>query len=113
MATQTAETAVDPTEPTLRERVVDAASRVAHMSHEARMLKSVAADAVEDGVYKARRAVKNARREFHDARDEAAYRIKQDPLRAVGVAFGVGLVIGVASGTLGWLAARAARRSEA
>lgn len=106
MATQHVETAVPPTEPTLRERVVDTARRVAHVSHEARMLKSVATDAVEDGVYKARRAVKTARRDFDDARDEAVYRIEQDPLKAVGVAFGVGLVIGVVSGTLAWLAAR-------
>lgn len=112
MAGTTAEAAV-PAEPTLRERVADTARRVAQLSTDAGRLKAVASDAVEDGVYKARRAVKTARRDLHDARDEAVYRIKQDPLKAVGVAFGVGLLIGVATSTVGWLAARASRRTEA
>jgi hypothetical protein len=98
---------------TPRERVVDAARHTAHLSHEARLLKSVAADAVEDGVYRARRVMKTARRDIADRADEAAYRIKRAPLRSVALAFGAGIGFALASGAAAWLAMRAARGCEA
>jgi hypothetical protein len=112
MATATTDTAVPAVEPTLRERVVDTARRVAHMSHEARMLKSIASDAVEDGVYKALRAMKNARRDIDDVRGDAVYRIKKQPVKAVGVAFGAGVCLGIAAGALVWLAIRSPRQAS-
>ena len=112
MASATADLAVPVAEPTLRERVGDTARRVAHMSHEARMLKSIATDAVEDGVYNARRAMKSARRDFDDARDAAAHRIKQQPLKTVGAAFGIGLFVGAVAASLAWFAVRPARRTQ-
>ena len=113
MATATVESRFAQPGPTLRERVVDTARKVARMSQDARTLKVAAADAVEDGMYKARRAAKTAKRGFYDTRDEAVYRIKQEPLKAVGVAFGAGLLVGVASGAVAWFAARAVRRTRA
>ena len=94
------------TEPSIRERAVDAARQVAHVSHEARLLKSLAADAVEDGVHAAKRAIKSVQHrveELGDLKDEAAYRVKRQPFKAVGIAVGVGLVLGVA---VGWIGAR-------
>jgi ElaB/YqjD/DUF883 family membrane-anchored ribosome-binding protein len=112
MATATADPASLAPPSTLRERVVDTARRVAHMSHEARMLKSVATDAVEDGMYKVRRAVTTARRDIDDARDDATHRIKQQPLKSVGLAFGVGVGVGLATTAVAWLALRACRRPD-
>ena len=93
-------------EPSIRERAVDAARQMAHVSHEARLLKSLAADAVEDGVHAAKHAIKSVQRRVEglgDLRDEAAYRVKRQPFKAVGIAVGVGLVLGVA---VGWIGAR-------
>ncbi len=94
---------------TLREKVVDTTCRMAHLSHEARMVTSMAGDAVDERVYRARRAAKQARRGIDDARDDMVHRIKQEPMKAMGVAFGTGLLLGVATGALAWMAARHTR----
>ena len=97
---------------TARDRVVDAARQAAHVSHEARLLKSLAADAVEDGVHAARRAIKSVRRgveELGDFKDEAVHRAKRQPLKAVAIAAGAGLALGVA---VGWIAGRLGQRSR-
>lgn len=109
MATAAVDSPGTDAEPTLRERVVDTARRMAHMSHEARMLTSIAGDAVDERAYRARRAVRQARRGLDDARDDVAHRIKQEPMKAVGVAFGAGLFVGVVTGALAWLASRRTR----
>lgn len=106
MATATVETPKIEHEPTISDRAVDACRQAAHISHEARLLKSVAEDAIEEGVHAANRAIKSVRRrveELGDLKDAAAYRVKRSPLAAVGAAFGVGLVLGVA---LTWMARR-------
>ena len=93
-------------ETPIRERAVDAVRQVAHISHEARLFKSLAADAVEDGVHAAKRAIKSVRRhveELGDLKDEATYRVKRQPLKAVGLAVGLGLGLGVA---IGWIGGR-------
>jgi len=100
-------------EPGMRERAVDAARQAAHMSHEAKLFKSLAADAVEDGIHAARRAFKAAKHrieELGDLRDEAAYRVKRDPLKAVALAAGAGLVLGL---VVGWAGGRLGARSTA
>jgi len=95
------------TEPSIRERAVDAARQVAHVSHEAQLLKSLAADAVEDGAHAAKRTIKSVQRRVvegvGDVKDAAAYRVKRQPFKALGIAVGVGLVLGVA---VGWIGAR-------
>ena len=95
---------------TVGERVVDACRQATHISHKARLLKSVAEDAIEDGVHAAKRAIKSVQHrveELGDLKDEAIHRVKRQPVRAVGGAFGVGLTIGLA---LGWIACRPWRR---
>ena len=94
------------TERSIRERAIDAARQVAHVSHEAHLLKSLAADAVEDGVHAAKRAIKSVQRrveKLDDLKDEAAYRVKRQPFKALGIAVGVGLVFGLA---LAWVGGR-------
>lgn len=89
---------------------MDAVRRVAHASHEAQLLKSIAVDAVEDGVHTAKRAVRIAKHDLTDARDDVVYSIKREPLKAVGIAFGFGMVFAVAGG---WLVRTCTRRSAA
>jgi ElaB/YqjD/DUF883 family membrane-anchored ribosome-binding protein len=89
-------------------RVADAARHAAHLSHETRLIKSMAADAVQDGVYQARRAAKFVKRQVEDLGDQATYRIRRQPLTAVGTAFAAGIVLG---GAIGWFGVRYARRA--
>lgn len=89
---------------TVLNRAIDACRQVAHCSHEAQLLKSLATDAVDDGVHAARRAIKSARRgveELGDLKDEAVHRMKRQPLKALSAAAGVGLVLGLAIGWIG------------
>jgi ElaB/YqjD/DUF883 family membrane-anchored ribosome-binding protein len=68
------------------------------------LLKSLATDAVDDGVHAARRAIKSVRRgveELGDLREEAVHRVKRQPLKALSVAAGIGLVLGLAIGWIG------------
>lgn len=109
MALTAVETCELEQKPTVGERVIDAARQAAHLSHEARLLKSIAADAVEDGVHAAKRAMKSMQHrveELGDLKDEAVHCVKRQPVQAVGAAFGGGLAVGVA---VGWLACRPAR----
>ena len=109
----TSEATVAVAEPNLRERVVDAGRRVAKAANDARLLKSVASDALEDGLYTARRAVKTTARDLADVRDEVSYRIKKAPMQAVAVAFGAGLCVALAAGAAAWLTRKAWRQANA
>ena len=100
---------VDPA-TAVRDRVLDATRHVAHISHEAKLLKSIATDAVENGVHAARRAIKNATRDAADLKDDAVYAVKRQPLKSIAIAAGVGLAVGT---IVGWYGARAGRRSQA
>lgn len=113
MDMSTSEATVAVAEPNLRERVADAGRRAVQVANDARALKSVASDALEDGLYTVRRAVKTATRDLADVRDEASYRIKKAPMQAVGVAFGAGLCLGIAAGAVAWVAGRPWRRAVA
>jgi ElaB/YqjD/DUF883 family membrane-anchored ribosome-binding protein len=109
----TVERAPDTTLGRAVDAAVDTVRHATHLSHEAQLLKTVAADIVEDGVYAAKRALKKARRVTEraaDLRDQAEYRIKREPFKFVGLAFGIGIPIGL---ILAWAGARAARRREA
>lgn len=109
----THDTAEAELRPTTRDRVIDAARQAAHVSHEAQLLKSLTADAVEDGVHAVKRVVKSVKRgveELADLKDEAAHRVKRQPLGAVGLALGVGLMLGMA---VGWVGGRVGRRKAA
>ena len=79
-----------------RERLVEAGGEVSR-------LKNEVSQAVEDGVVSARRLARRSRYAAEDLIDDAAHRVKRDPLRSVGI----GLVIGFGLGALAvWLATR-------
>jgi ElaB/YqjD/DUF883 family membrane-anchored ribosome-binding protein len=82
-----------------RERLMEAGSEVSR-------LKTEASQAVEDRVVAARRLARRGRYAAEDLIDDAAHRVKRDPLRAVAI----GLVVGFGVGALAvWLATRNAR----
>jgi ElaB/YqjD/DUF883 family membrane-anchored ribosome-binding protein len=60
-------------------------------------------DAVEDGVHSASRAIKYGRYAAEDAIMEAQHKVKQKPLRAMGIALAAGALIG---GFLSWIKLR-------
>ena len=104
MTSVTFETPEAATGVSVTDRAIDVCRRAAHLSHEAQLLKSLAADAIDDGVHAARRAIRSVRRgveELADHKDEAVHRVKRQPLKAVSVAVGVGLVLGLAIGWIG------------
>lgn len=85
---------------TVRDRAVDAVRQASHVAHEARLLKMLASDALEDGVHAAKRAMTHGMHDLDDLRDSAAYRIKRAPLMTVGLALGAGILLGVALGRI-------------
>lgn len=66
-------------------------------------IKSVVADAVEDGVRSASQAMKHGRYAAEDVIEEAQHTIKQRPLQAMGIVFHVGVLVG---GILIWIGFR-------
>lgn len=88
--------------PTVGDRVADAVRHASHLSHEARLLSSMAADAVEDRVYAAKRAVKSVERRVEDLKEEAVHGIKRRPLGAVSGAFGIGLGLGLVAACMAY-----------
>jgi len=57
-------------------------------------MKAAIADAIEDRMHMARRAVKHGYRATEDIVDDTTRRIKRDPLRAVGLSLVAGMVLG-------------------
>jgi ElaB/YqjD/DUF883 family membrane-anchored ribosome-binding protein len=82
---------------TLRNRAIDAVRQATHVAHEARLIKTLATDAVEDRVHATRRAITRRMRNLEDMRDTAVHGIKRSPTRAIGMAFGAGILLGVVS----------------
>jgi len=110
MAAETATANLVP-EPTMSDRIADAVRQATHLSHEARLVASMAKDAGEDGVHAAKRLVKHVRRtaeSLEDVRDDAAYYVRRQPFKAVGIAAGAGLLLGVA---VGWAAGKVVHRA--
>jgi len=106
MASATVEAPDATQKPSIGARVANGCRQAANLSHDARALRTAAEDAIEDGVYVARRAIKSARRrveELGDLRDEAIHRVRRQPVAAVGIAAGAGLAFGIA---LGWIGSR-------
>jgi hypothetical protein len=59
--------------PSITDRVFDAARHAAHLSHEAHAVKSLAEDAIDDGVHAAQRAVRQGVRRLEDMKDDGVY----------------------------------------
>lgn len=101
MTSATIDTSSEAGQPNVRDRVVDACGQIGHLSHEARLLKSRAVDAIEDRMVAARRAVTSARRGVEDLTDQAAHQVRRQPLKTVALVLGVGLALGLAAGWAG------------
>jgi ElaB/YqjD/DUF883 family membrane-anchored ribosome-binding protein len=87
----------------------DDAPRVARLAHDARLVKSMATDAVEEAMHATNHAIKSAKRqiqELADRRYEVAHRIRQEPLKAIGMAFGAGILLGAVTAVVWGTAAR-------
>jgi hypothetical protein len=76
---------------------IDAARHAAYFAHEARLLKTIVADAAETGKYAARRAITRGCRDLEELSESAAHRVRRAPLLAVGAAFAAGLLTAVLS----------------
>jgi ElaB/YqjD/DUF883 family membrane-anchored ribosome-binding protein len=76
-------------------RIVDTARQAAHLSHEARAVKSVAEDAIEDAVHGAKRALRRGSQKLEDIRDEGIHCVKRQPFTSIAIALGVGFMVGV------------------
>jgi ElaB/YqjD/DUF883 family membrane-anchored ribosome-binding protein len=95
-----------------RGRLRASCRHVAHLGHEARLFQTLAADAIEDSAYAARRTIKRLKRraqDLLDTRDEMALRVKREPLKALGLAFGAGLLVGALAN---WAARRCGERER-
>ena len=57
-------------------------------------------EAVDDGVYAAKRAIVQGKHQLGDLRDTAAYRVKKAPLMSVGMGFGAGILLGAVLGVI-------------
>jgi ElaB/YqjD/DUF883 family membrane-anchored ribosome-binding protein len=80
--------------------------RLVEVGGEAARLKAAASQAVEDAVSEAKRLAKHSRYAAEDLMEDAAHRVKRDPLRSVAL----GLAIGLGMGALSvWVATRNAR----
>jgi ElaB/YqjD/DUF883 family membrane-anchored ribosome-binding protein len=93
--------------PSVADRIVDAVQHAAHVSHEARLIKSLAYDAIEDGAHEAKRAVEKSLQRgierLEDIKDESVHYVKRQPLKAMAMAAGAGLMVGMAAA---WITAR-------
>lgn len=94
MRPTTLDTAADNVQASGREY----ARQATHVAHEARLLKTLAVDAVEDGIYAAKRTIKRHIRDVEDLRDTMALRIKRAPFTTAAVALGAGIFLGMAVG---------------
>jgi ElaB/YqjD/DUF883 family membrane-anchored ribosome-binding protein len=80
--------------------------RLVEVGGEAARLKTAASDAVEDAMTEAKRLAKRSRYVAEDLMEDAAHRVKRDPLRSVGFGFAIGLGMGALAV---WTATRNAR----
>jgi ElaB/YqjD/DUF883 family membrane-anchored ribosome-binding protein len=68
--------------------------RLVEVGGEADRLKTAASHAVEDAVTEAKRFARRGRYAAEDLMEDAAHRVKRDPLRAVAFGFVLGLSLG-------------------
>jgi ElaB/YqjD/DUF883 family membrane-anchored ribosome-binding protein len=82
------------------DRVADVGSAAARLALGAGRVKEAVAEAVEDGVHAARRALIQGGRAARDWVDDAEHQVRQHPLGTVGASFGIGLGLGALVGVL-------------
>jgi ElaB/YqjD/DUF883 family membrane-anchored ribosome-binding protein len=83
--------------------ILEKSPAVEDVLREVSKIKSMVAEAVEDGVESALRAIKQGRYAAEDAIHDARHAVRQNPFQAMGVVFGAGVMIG---GLVTWLGSR-------
>jgi len=83
--------------------ILEKPATVEDVAREVSKIRSIVADAVEDGVRSARQAIKHGRYAAEDVIEEAQHAVKQRPLQAMGIAFAAGVLAG---GFLAWIGFR-------
>ena len=78
----------------LLEKAMHVGERLVEVRDDASRLKTAATHAVEDAVTEAKRFAKRGRYAAEDLMEDAAHRVKRDPLRSVALGFVLGLSIG-------------------
>ena len=76
------------------------AAKLAHLTAKAAEGKLLAEDLVEIGKRKAQQAIRRGYEAGEDYLDESRYYIKHNPWQSVGVALGIGLMLGFLGGFL-------------
>ena len=89
----------------LIEKAMHVGERLVELRDEASRLKTAASHAVEDAVTETKRFAKHGRYAAEDLMEDAAHRVKRDPLRSVVLGFAVGLSVGALAV---WLSTREA-----
>lgn len=74
--------------------ILEKPATVEDVAREVSKVRSIVADAVEDGVRSARQAIKHGRYAAEDVIEEAQHAVKQRPLQAMGIAFAAGVLAG-------------------
>ena len=95
-------TTLDRPAPAEAERFIDrgldalrqVSHQASHLSHEARLLKSAATEAIDDGVHTVKRTAKTLRQDALDLRDDVTYRVKREPMKAMAIVFAAGTLAG-------------------
>jgi ElaB/YqjD/DUF883 family membrane-anchored ribosome-binding protein len=83
-------------EANLKAPLAKARQEAERVSEEARRLAARAGEVIDDTVKAARRSARKAKLRAVDARHEMEHRIKRQPLAAVVLAAGAGLLLGIA-----------------
>lgn len=75
-------------------KAMQVGERLAEVGGEATRLKTAASHAVEDTVTETKRLAKRSRYAAEDLMEDAAHRVKRDPLRSVALGFAIGVGMG-------------------
>lgn len=95
---------VNMDKPEVIRKVVDRVAAAGEtLGDDAALLKARAAELFDEGTLLARKAYARRVREFEDLKDEAALKVRKAPFTAVGVTFGVGVLLGI---VIGWVGRR-------
>jgi ElaB/YqjD/DUF883 family membrane-anchored ribosome-binding protein len=70
--------------------------------HEVSKIRSVVADAVEDGVRSATHVIQQGRHGAEDMLEDVKHTVKQRPLQAMGMVFAAGVLAGGFLGRIAW-----------
>jgi ElaB/YqjD/DUF883 family membrane-anchored ribosome-binding protein len=84
----------------VRDKVTAIGAAAAQLGAGVGRVKESVADAVEERIETAKRAVKQGRRAVEDLVDDAEHQFKRHPLNTLGVCFGIGLGLGALIGIL-------------